>query len=96
MLFLVISKPAPTRPSDARSNRQQFWVWAREKMDQGVITGQPYAKTGRGAIAIFDVESNEALHRLLSEWLELIPAEFEIHPLVDPDATAKFLSETPS
>ena len=97
MLFLVITRPAPTRPSEARSNRQKLWEWARPLMDQGVIKDRAmYAKVGRGAIVIFDVESNEELHRLLSQWLELIPAEFEVHPLMDHDATAAFLSEDPA
>ena len=97
MLFLVVTKPAPTRPSDVRSNRQQLWEWARPLMDRGVIRDRAmYAKVGRGAIVIFDVESIEELHRLLSQWLELVPAEFEVYPLMDHDATAAFLSEDPT
>lgn len=97
MLFLVVSKPAPTRPSDARSNRQRIWEWARPLMDRGVIKDRAmYAKVGRGAMAIFDVESNEELHRLLSQWLDLVPGEVEVSPLMDHDATAAFLSEDPT
>ena len=97
MLFLVITKPAPTRPSEARANRQKLWEWARPLMDSGVIKDRTlYAKVGRGAIVLFDVESIEELHRLLSQWLELVPAEFEIHPLMDQETTATFLSEDPT
>ncbi len=42
---------------------------------------------------IFDVDSNETLHRLLNEWADLIPAEFGIHPLLAPEATIAFLNE---
>ncbi len=94
MLFLVVTKPVPTPPSEARSNRQRLWEWARPLMDRGVIKDRTmYAKVGRGAIVLFDVGSIEELHRLLSQWLELIPAEFEIHPLMDQEATTAFLSE---
>ena len=97
MLFLVITKPAPTRPSDARSNRQRLWEWARPLMDRGVVRDRAmYAKVGRGAMAIFDVESNEELHRLLSQWLEFVPGEVEVCPLMDHDAMATFLSEDPT
>ena len=97
MLFLVVTKPAPTRPSAVRSDRQQLWEWARPLMERGVIRDRAmYAKVGRGAMAIFDVESNEELHRLLSQWLELVPAEIEVCPLMDHDAMATFLSEDPT
>ena len=94
MLFLVISKPVPTSPSKVRSNRKKLWEWAEPLMHQGVIKDRTmYAKVGRGAVALFEVESIEELHRLLSHWIELIPAEFEIHPLMAQSATAEYLSE---
>ena len=97
MLFLVVTTPAATRPSEARSNRQKLWEWARPLMDRGVIKDRAmYAKVGRGAMAIFDVESNEELHRLLSQWLEFVPAEVEVCPLMDHDAIATFLNEDPT
>lgn len=37
----------------------------------------------RGAVALIDAESHEPLHRLLNAWAELIPATFELHPLID-------------
>ena len=94
MLFLVISKPVPIPPSQARSNRKKLWEWAEALMNQGVIKDRTmYAKVGRGAVVLFDVESIEELQRLLSRWIELIPAEFEIHPLMDQSTTAAYLSE---
>ncbi len=97
MLYLVVTKPAPTRPSEVRANRQRLWEWARPLMDSGVIRDRAmYAKVGRGAMAVFDVESNEELHRLLSQWLEFVPAEVEVYPLMDHDAMDTFLSEQPT
>ncbi|MFX4740568.1 DUF3303 family protein, partial [Acinetobacter baumannii] len=51
-----------------------------------------YARVGRGAVAVFDVESNEALHRILNEWADIIPAGFEVYPLVDIEATRRMLA----
>ena len=94
MLFLVIAKPIPTPPSQARPNRKQLWEWAKPLMDQGIIKDRTmYAKVGRGSVVLYDVESIVELHRLLSQWLELIPAEFEIHPLMDQSETAEYLNE---
>ena len=65
-------------------------------MDSGVIKNRAmYAKVGRGAMAIFDVESHEELQRQLSKWLDIVPAEVEISPLMDQEAIAAFLSEDP-
>ncbi len=51
-----------------------------------------YPRVGRGVVAIFDVESNEALHRILNEWADMIPAHFDTYPLVDLDATTQMLA----
>ena len=93
MLFLAISSPHPTRPSEVRETRKRYWPWAQDKLDRGLARAF-YARTGRGAVALFDVESNEELHRLLTEWSEMIPAEFEIYPLLDADAAVQFLNES--
>ena len=92
MLFLAISSPLPTRPSEVRERRKGYWPWAQDKLDSG-LARFIYARTGRGAVAVFDVDSNETLHRLLTEWAEMIPAEFEVYPLIDPDAAQSFLNE---
>jgi hypothetical protein len=47
---------------------------------------------GRGAVAIFDVESNEALHHILNEWADIIPAHFDTYPLVDVEAAKRMLA----
>jgi hypothetical protein len=51
-----------------------------------------YARAGRGAIAVFDVASNEALHQILNEWADIIPAHFDTYPLVDLEATKRMLA----
>ena len=92
MLFLVISTPVPTRPSTVKDQRRKYWPWAQDKLDRGLAKSL-YARTGRGAVAVFDVDSNETLHGLLNEWAEIVPAEFDIYPLIDSDAIKSFLGE---
>tara|TARA_Y100000758_G_scaffold63679_1_gene41204 strand:- start:2125 stop:2415 length:291 start_codon:yes stop_codon:yes gene_type:complete len=94
MLFLVISNPAPTRPSDAREARKSFWPWVEDKLDKGIARSF-YPRTGRGAVAVFDVESHEELHRLLNEWADAVPAEFTLYPLMEPESIVSFLNEEP-
>ncbi len=67
MLFLVISTPAPTRPSEVREQRKRFWPWVEDKLERGVARSF-FPRTGRGAVLVFDVDSHETLHRLLNEW----------------------------
>ena len=94
MLFLVISNPAPTRPSDVREARKSFWPWVEDKLDKGIARSF-YPRTGRGAVAVFDVESHETLHRLLNEWADAVPAEFTLYPLMEPESIVAFLNEEP-
>ena len=90
-LFLVISTPRPERPSDMAARRQSFRPWIGQYETAGVCR-QIYARVGRGAVAVFDVENNDALHRILNEWADIIPAEFDVYPLVDVEATRKMLA----
>lgn len=92
MLFLVVSTPRPERPSDLAETRQTFWPWIARHEGSGVCK-QIYARAGRGAVAIFEVESNETLHRILNEWADIIPAHFDTYPLVDVAATKVMLAE---
>lgn len=91
MLFLVISNPRPERPSSATRNRKKFWAWLkpRQAAKQCLMV---YARPGRGAVAIFDVDSHEELHELLNGWAELIPAQFDVYPLIDPAAAKRYLN----
>ena len=94
MLFLVSSSPVPTRPSDAREARKNFWPWVEDKIARGIARSF-YPRTGRGAVAVFDVDSHETLHRLLNEWMDAVPAEFQILPLMEPESIVAFLAEEP-
>jgi hypothetical protein len=91
MLFLVISNPRPERPSEVAATRQTFWPWIAGYEAVGVCR-HVYARIGRGAAAIFDVPSNEVLHRILGEWAEIIPAQFDTYPLIDSDAARTSLA----
>jgi hypothetical protein len=91
MLFLVVSTPRPERPSELAAIRQTFWPWIAKHQASGVCR-HVYARAGRGAVAILDVESNEALHRILNDWADIIPAQFETYPLVDLEATKRMLA----
>lgn len=91
MLFLVVSTPRPERPSDLAERRQSFWPWMA-KYEAAGVCWHIYARAGRGAIAILDVTSNEALHQILNEWADIIPAHFDTYPLVDLEATKRMLA----
>ena len=90
-LFLVVSTPRPERPSEFAAQRQSFWPWIAKYQACGVCK-HIYPRVGRGAVAVFAVESNEALHLVLNEWADIIPAEFDVYPLVDVEATRKMLA----
>jgi hypothetical protein len=90
-LFLVISTPRPERPSEVAAQRQGFWPWIGRYEASGVCK-HIYARVGRGAAAVFNVESNDQLHRILNEWSDIVPAEFDVYPLVDIEATRKLLA----
>jgi muconolactone delta-isomerase len=91
MLFLVVSTPRPERPSDLAAARQSFWPWIAGYQASGVCR-HIYARAGRGAVAIFDVENNDALHRILNEWADVIPAHFDTYPLIDAEAANRALA----
>ena len=94
MLFLVVSTPAPTRPSEVREARKSFWPWVEDKLARGSARSF-YPRAGRGAVVVFDVDSHETLHRLLNEWSDAVPAEFAIYPLMEPESIISFLNEEP-
>ena len=95
MLFLVISTPRPERPSTVARKREEYWRWMAPKL-RSRRCRFVYARAGRGAVALFDVRRNEELHALLNEWAELIPAHFEVLPLIDPDAARQYLKKKKS
>ena len=97
MLYLVITTPLPGKPSEAQSDRQELWKWAAPLMDSGIIRDRcMYAKVGRGGMALFDVPSHDELHGYLSQWLEFVPPEMQVIPLMDSQAMRDYLaSPTP-
>ncbi len=92
MLFLVISEPRPEPPSSVTASRQKYWEWVAPLRASGEVRSI-HAKVGRGAVALFDVPSNEQLHRRLNEWADIIPARFDVHALIDPDAALAYLNK---
>ena len=84
MLFLVVSTPRPERPSDLVGRRQSFWPWIAAYQARGLCR-HVYARAGRGAIAVLDVEDNDA-------WADIIPAHFETYPLIEADAAKRMLA----
>lgn len=95
MLFLIVSTPRPERPSELAAKRQSFWPWIGAYQSSGACR-HVYARAGRGAVAVFDVDSNEALHRILNEWADIIPAHFDTYPLIDIAAVDRLLAEQTS
>ncbi len=91
MLFLVISTPRPERPTTQIDIRSRYWVWMRPLLDAGLCRSV-HARAGRGAVALFDVDSNLTLHRLMNEWADIVPAHFDVYPLLDEDAAKEFLA----
>ena len=91
MPFLVVSTPRPERPSDLAQTRQSFWPWIARYEAQGVCR-QIYARVGRGAIAVFDVEDNNALHQILNEWADIVPAHFDTYPPIDVETAKRMLA----
>src|SRR3546814_1182230 len=91
MLFLVISTPAPTEPSAVRDRRQRYWEWIAPLRGDGTVRSV-HARVGRGAVVLFDVESPERLHRHMNEWSDIIPAHFDVYPLIDVDSARSFPS----
>ncbi len=93
MLFLVISTPLPGRPTTVTAARKRYWTWMAPMLKSG-MSRMVYARVGRGAVALFDVDGNQTLHRLINEWSDIIPAHFEVYPLLDPAEAQKYLAST--
>ena len=92
MLFMVISTPRPEPPSVMTPKRQAYWEWLAPLQKKGLCKGV-WARTGRGAIALLDVPDNETLHRLMNEWAEIVPATFEVYPVIDPGPAKEYLTK---
>jgi len=71
--------------------RQLLWPWIAGYQARGVCR-HIYARVGRGAVAVFDVADNDAIHRVLNEWADIIPAHFDTYPLIDVEAAKQMLA----
>jgi len=90
MLYLVISIPHPSKPEDVKNARLEFRSWVNElKAKNKVICFYP--RVGRGSIVIFDVSSNDELHKFMTQWLNIVPVSFDIYPLTTPSEAEKLL-----
>jgi hypothetical protein len=38
------------------------------------------------------VEDNNALHQILNEWADIVPAQFDTYPLIDVEAAKRMLA----
>ncbi|KPK07586.1 MAG: hypothetical protein AMJ64_06265 [Betaproteobacteria bacterium SG8_39] len=92
MLVMVITTPRADPPSTMTRRRQKLWRWIAPKLKARRVHWV-YARPGRGAVALFDVDSHEQLHALLNEWAEIIPATFELYPLIDAAAAQRYLTK---
>jgi hypothetical protein len=45
-----------------------------------------HAKVGSGAIVVFSIDGNEALHEYLNQWSDNNPVRFEILAVIEPVA----------
>lgn len=90
MLFLVISSPHPSRPDDVKNARLEFRSWIADLRSKNKVVCF-YPKIGRGSVVIFDVSSNDELHKLLTQWLNIVPVSFDIYPLATPSEAEELL-----
>jgi hypothetical protein len=79
----VISTPHPSKPEGVKNARLEFRSWIKNlKSDNKVVCFYP--RVGRGSIVVFDVSSNDEIHKLMTQWLNIVPVSFEIYPLATP------------
>ncbi len=90
MLYLVVSTPHPSKPEDVKGVRAKWWAWAEDLKSEGKVLCY-FARVGRGAVVIFDVSSNDELHELLTQWLNMVPVTFDTYPLVSREQALQFL-----
>ncbi len=90
MLFLVISSPEPSKPEDVKDARLKFRSWIGDLKSQNKVV-RFYPRVGRGSVVILDVSSNDELHKLLTQWSNIVPVSFEIYPLATPAEAERLL-----
>lgn len=90
MIYLVISSPYPSKPEDVKNARLEFRSWISYLQTKKKVTCF-YPRVGRGSVVIFDVSSNDELHKLMTQWLDIVPAGFDVFPLVSPSEAERLL-----
>jgi len=90
MIYLVISTPHPSKPEDVKSARLEFRSWITDLKSKNKLVCF-YPRVGRGSIVILDVSSNDELHKLMTEWLNIVPVSFDIYPLTTPSEAEELL-----
>jgi hypothetical protein len=90
MLYLVISTPHPSKPEDVKNARLEFRSWIKDLKSKNKLVCF-YPRIGRGSIVILDVSSNDELHKLMTQWLNIVPVIFDIYPLTTPSEAEELL-----
>ena len=90
MLNLVISTPHPSKPEDVKNTRLEFRAWIKDLKSKNKLVCF-YPRVGRGSIVILDVSSNDELHKLMTQWLNIVPVSFDIYPLTTPSEAEELL-----
>ena len=90
MLYLIISTPHPSRPEDVKNERLEFRSWIKDLKSKKKLVCF-YPRVGRGSIVILDVSSNDELHKLMTQWLDIVPVSFDIYPLTTPSEAEELL-----
>ena len=90
MLYLMISTPHPSKPEDVKNSRLEFRSWINDLKSKNK-TVCFYPRVGRGSVVIFDVSSNDELHKLMTQWTNIVPVSFDIYPLATPSEAEELL-----
>ena len=90
MLYLVISTPHPSKPEELKNARLEFRSWTKDLKSENKLV-YFYPRVGRGSVIILDVSSNDELHKLLTQWLNIVPVSFDIYPLATPSEAEEIL-----
>ncbi len=90
MLYLLISTLYPSKPKEVKAARLEFRSWIEDLKSKNKIVCF-YPKMGRGSVVIFGVSSNDELHKLMTQWLNIVPVSFDIYNLVTPSKAEELL-----
>ena len=90
MLYLVISTPHPSKPEEVKNARLEFRSWIKDLKSKNELICF-YPRVGRGSIVILDVSSNDELHKMMTQWLNIVPVSFDIYPLTTPSEAEELL-----